>query len=143
MASYNNIQLLGNIGSVEVKTFQNGGKIVEISLATTERWKDRNGELREETQWHKLVIGGPGADTVEKYAHKGDPFFVTEAKMTYRKYEDRDGNTRSVPEVRVKNFQLMGKKGDSQQTAAPAPQAPDPALVSAGLVDNPDGDLPF
>ena len=58
MASYNNITLLGNIGNVQVKTFQNGGKIVEATLATSKRWKDRNGEPREETQWHNLNIGG-------------------------------------------------------------------------------------
>ena len=157
MASYNNIQLLGNIGSVEVKTFQNGGKIVEANLATSKRWKDRNGEVREETQWHKLVIGGNLADTAEKYVQKGDPLFVT-GEMTYRKYQTREGENRSVPEVRVLTLQLLPKgmregPATSGSAPAPAPQAPapaapaaDPALVSAGLVDpqdNPDGDLPF
>lgn len=155
MASYNNIQLLGNIGSVEVKTFQNGGKIVEANLATSKRWKDRNGEVREETQWHKLVIGGNLADTAEKYVQKGDPLFVT-GEMTYRKYQDRDGNTRSIPEVRVLTLQLLPKgmkegaasnsaTGRPAAPAAPAGPAADPALVNAGLVDpqEGDGDLPF
>ena len=87
MASYNNITLLGNIGNVQVKTFQNGGKIVEATLATSKRWKDRNGEPREETQWHNLIIGGNLADAAEKYVQKGDPLFVT-GEMTYRKYPD-------------------------------------------------------
>lgn len=154
MASYNNIILLGNIGNVQVKTFQNGGKVVEAALATSKRWKDRNGELREETQWHNLVIGGNLADTAEKFVQKGDPLFVT-GEMTYRKYQDKEGNNRSVPEVRVLSLQLLPKgmrEGSATSGSASAPQAPapagpaaDPALVNAGLVDpqEGDGDLPF
>lgn len=155
MASYNNIQLLGNIGNVQVKTFQNGGKVVEAALATSKRWKDRNGELREETQWHNLVIGGNLADTAEKFVQKGDPLFVT-GEMTYRKYQDKEGNNRSIPEVRVLSLQLLPKgmkegtasnsaTGRPAAPAAPAGPAADPALVSAGLVDpqEGDGDLPF
>lgn len=152
MASYNNIILLGNIGSVQVKTFQNGGKIVEATMATSKRWKDRNGEQREETQWHNLIIGGNLADTAEKFVQKGDPLFVT-GEMTYRKYQDKEGNNRSVPEVRVLSLQLLPKgmkEGTASNSAtgrpaAPAGPAADPALVNAGLVDpqEGDGDLPF
>ena len=150
MASYNNITLLGNIGNVQVKTFQNGGKIVEATLATSKRWKDRNGEPREETQWHNLIIGGNLADTAEKYVQKGDPLFVT-GEMTYRKYQDRDGNNRSIPEVRVLSFQLLPKgmkEGAATYENSRAPQAQSPAAdraLNAGLV-NPQGseeDLPF
>ena len=148
MASYNNITLLGNIGNVQVKTFQNGGKLVEATLATSKRWKDRNGELREETQWHNLNIGGNLADTAEKYVQKGDPLFVT-GEMTYRKYQDRDGNNRSIPEVRVHNFQLLPKgmkDGADTSGSARAPQATaaDRAL-NAGLINSQESeeDLPF
>ena len=125
------------------------------ALATSKRWKDRNGELREETQWHKLVIGGNLADTAEKFVQKGDPLFVT-GEMTYRKYQTREGENRSVPEVRVLTLQLLPKgmregtatSGSAPATQAQAPAAPaaDPALVAAGLVDpqdDPNGDLPF
>lgn len=151
MASYNNITLLGNIGNVQVKTFQNGGKIVEASLATSKRWKDRNGEPREETQWHNLNIGGNLADAAEKYVQKGDPLFVT-GEMTYRKYQDRDGNNRSIPEVRVLSFQLLQKgmkEGAATYGSARAPQSPaaggDRALMNAGLVNPQESeeDLPF
>ena len=150
MASYNNITLLGFIGNVQVKTFQNGGKIVEATLATSKRWKDRNGELREKTQWHNLNIGGNLADAAEKYVQKGDPLFVT-GEMTYRKYQDRDGNNRSIPEVRVHTFQLLPKgikDGDDASGSARAPQAPAPAAdraLNAGLVNPQESeeDLPF
>lgn len=146
MASYNNITLLGNIGNVQVKTFQNGGKIVEATLATSKRWKDRNGESREETQWHNLIIGGNLADAAEKYVQKGDPLFVT-GEMTYRKYQDRDGNNRSTPEVRVLSFQLLPKgmkEGAAKFGDSRAPQAPAPAADSANTVpQTSDDDLPF
>ena len=150
MASYNNITLLGNIGNVQVKTFQNGGKIIEATLATSKRWKDRNGEPREETQWHNLIIGGNLADTAEKYVQKGDPLFVTGA-MTYRKYQDRDGNNRSIPEVRVLSLQLLPKgtkEGAATYGSARAPQAQAPAAdraLNAGLVNPQESeeDLPF
>lgn len=150
MASYNNITLLGNIGNVQVKTFQNGGKIVEATLATSKRWKDRNGESREETQWHNLIIGGNLADAAEKYVQKGDPLFVT-GEMTYRKYQDRDGNNRSTPEVRVLSFQLLPKgmkEGAATFENSRAPQATAPAAdraLNAGLVNPQESeeDLPF
>lgn len=143
MASFNQITLLGNVGNLEVKTFSNGGKIVEASLATGKRWKDRNGDQHEETQWHRLVISGPLADTAERYIHKGDSLFI-QGEMTYRQWETRDGEKRTSPEVRVLTLQLMPKP-QAQQAAAPAPQAPvagNPHL--ADLMDNnPADDLPF
>lgn len=141
MASFNQITLLGNVGNLEVKTFTNGGKIVEASLATGKRWKDRNGDQHEETQWHRLVIPGPLADTAEKYIHKGDTLFV-QGEMTYRQWETREGEKRTSPEVRVLTLQLMPKqdRGQAPQAAAPAP-APGPMPGFAG--GEGDNDLPF
>ena len=127
MASFNQIQLLGNIGRIDIKTFTGGDRIVECSLATTEHYTDRSGAQKEDTQWHRLVIGGKLADIAERYVHKGDPLFVQGA-MRYRNYTDRDGNGRSVAEVRVTTLQLLAK-GDRQ----PAPAQP------ANIAD----DLPY
>ena len=139
MASFNQITLLGNVGNLEVKTFTNGGKIVEASLATGKRWKDRNGDQHEETQWHRLVIPGPLADTAEKYIHKGDTLFV-QGEMTYRQWETREGEKRTSPEVRVLTLQLMPKqdKGQAPQAAAPAP-GPMPGFAGGEGSE----DLPF
>ena len=139
MASFNQITLLGNVGNLEVKTFSNGGKIVEASLATGKRWKDRNGNQHEETQWHRLVISGALADTAERYVHKGDSLLV-QGEMTYRQWESREGEKRTSPEVRVLTLQLMPKqdKGQASQAAA---QAPGPMPGFGG--DNNDEDLPF
>ena len=141
MASFNQITLLGNVGNLEVKTFSNGGKIVEASLATGKRWKDRNGNQHEETQWHRLVISGPLADTAERYVYKGDSLFV-QGEMTYRQWESREGEKRTSPEVRVLTLQLMPKQdkgqGQASQAAVPAP-GPMPGFAA----DNDGEDLPF
>jgi single-strand DNA-binding protein len=132
MASFNQITLIGNVGNLEVKTFTNGGKIVEASLATTKRWKDRNGDPHEETQWHRLIIGGALADTAERYVSKGDPLMV-QGEMTYRQWETREGEKRTSPEVRVQTLQLLTRK---EQAAAPA------ARPTYAGTDHSD-DLPF
>lgn len=132
MPSFNQITLIGNVGNLEVKTFTNGGKIVEASLATTKRWKDRNGDPHEETQWHRLVIPGPLADTAERYVSKGDPLMV-QGEMTYRQWETREGEKRTAPEVRVQTLQLLARK---EQAAAPV------ARPSYTVADHSD-DLPF
>lgn len=132
MASFNQITLIGNVGNLEVKTSTNGGKIVEASLATTKRWKDRNGGPHEETQWHRLIIGGPLADTAERYVSKGDPLMV-QGEMTYRQWETSEGEKRTSPEVRVQTLQLLARK---EQAAAPV------ARPSYTVADHSD-DLPF
>ena len=139
MASFNQITLLGNVGNLEVKTFSNGGKIVEASMATGKRWKDRNGNQHEETQWHRLVISGALADTAERYVHKGDSLLV-QGEMTYRQWESREGEKRTSPEVRVLTLQLMPKqdKGQASQAAVPAP-GPMPGFAG----DDNGEDLPF
>ena len=132
MASFNQITLIGNVGNLEVKTFTNGGKIVEASLATTKRWKDRNGDPHEETQWHRLIIGGALADTAERYVSKGDPLMV-QGEMTYRQWGTREGEKRTAAEVRVQVLQLLTRK---EQAAAPAAR---PAYAGTDHSD----DLPF
>lgn len=132
MASFNQITLIGNVGNLEVKTFTNGGKIVEASLATTKRWKDRNGDPHEETQWHRLIIGGALADTAERYVSKGDPLMV-QGEMTYRQWETREGEKRTAPEVRVQTLQLLTRK---EQAVAPSAR---PAYEGTNHSD----DLPF
>ena len=121
MASLNKIQLIGNVGRVDVKTFADGGKKVTASLATTRRWRDRNDDLQEETTWHNLIFYGKQGDFVERYVTKGDCIYV-EGEQTYRRYTDRENNQREQPEVRVFAVQLLTRReNDGQQAAAPAP----------------------
>lgn len=142
MASYNQITLLGNIGNVRVKTFSNGGKVVEASLATSKRWKGNDGTQHEETQWHNLIIGGNLADTAERYVAAGDPLFVT-GEMTYRKYTGKDGVDKTAAEVRVLSLQLLPKgmkEGAATTSVRHEEPAPSPAFQA---LTSDDDDLPF
>lgn len=99
--SVNKVILIGNLGAdPEIKSFQNGGKIANIRIATSEQWKDRmTGERKERTEWHNVVINGDGlVGVVERYLKKGSKVYI-EGSLRTRKWQDRDGNDRYTTEV--------------------------------------------
>ncbi len=101
--SVNKVILIGNLGAdPEIKSFQNGGKIANIRIATSEQWKDRmTGERKERTEWHNVVINGDGlVGVVERYLKKGSKVYI-EGSLRTRKWQDRDGNDRYTTEVVV------------------------------------------
>lgn len=101
MSSVNKVILIGNLGAdPEVKSFQNGGKIANLRIATSKRWKDRQtGEVKEATEWHSIVINGDGlVGVVERYLKKGSKVYI-EGELRTRKWQDRDGNDRYTTEV--------------------------------------------
>src|SRR3546814_12536130 len=96
--SVNKVILIGNLGAdPEIKSFQNGGKIANIRIATSEQWKDRmTGERKERTEWHNVVITGEGlVGVVERY-HKKDSKFYSEGSLRTRKCQDRPDNTKNT-----------------------------------------------
>ena len=105
----NKITLIGRVGRVDVKTFTNGNKIVEASLATSFRYKDRDGNRQELTDWHNLVFNGVQADIVERYVTKGDMLAV-QGRMTYREYTDANGVKKTIAEVRVDELDLLRRR---------------------------------
>lgn len=101
--SVNKVILIGNLGAdPEIKSFQNGGKIANIRIATSEQWKDRmSGERKERTEWHNVVINGDGlVGVVERYLKKGSKVYI-EGSLRTRKWQDRDGNDKYTTEVVV------------------------------------------
>lgn len=99
--SVNKVILIGNLGAdPEIKSFQNGGKIANIRIATSEQWKDRmSGERKERTEWHNVVVNGDGlVGVVERYLKKGSKVYI-EGSLRTRKWQDRDGNDRYTTEV--------------------------------------------
>ena len=139
MASLNRALLIGNVGNdPEIRTINNEqGKVASFRLATTERYKDRNGDVKENTEWHQVTAWGKMADIVEKFVKKGSQLYV-EGKITTRKWTDKDGNDRFTTEIRADGIQLLGKR----EEAKPAPAEESPAL-KALKEDDPNGDLPF
>lgn len=104
--SVNKVIIVGNLGGdPEVKSFQNGGKICNLNIATSEDWKDRQtGEKKERTEWHKVVLSTEGlVGVAERFLKKGDKVYV-EGQLQTRKWQDASGNDRYTTEIRVGGF---------------------------------------
>jgi len=104
--SLNKVMLIGNLGAdPEIRSFQNGGKVANLRIATSETWKDRNtGERQERTEWHTVAIFSEGlVNVVENYLKKGSKVFV-EGQLQTRKWQDQQGNDRYSTEVVLRGF---------------------------------------
>lgn len=117
----NKVILLGRLGDApEVRHFDSGGMIATVGLATTEKWRDRqSGELREATEWHRLVFNDRRAEIARDYLAKGSLIYI-EGGLRTRKYTDRDGATRYTTEVRVRELRMLDSRGRGQTESAPA-----------------------
>lgn len=116
MASLNRVTLIGNVGKYpEIKTFASGNKVAQITLATTERYKDRNGEQKEDTEWHSVQAFGKLADVVERFVHKGSLLYV-EGKIRTRSYES-DGRTIYKTEIVANAIQMLDRRQQEQRPA--------------------------
>jgi single-strand DNA-binding protein len=107
----NSVQLIGNLGMYpEVKETENGKKLAKFSLATTETYRNKQGEKVSETQWHNLIIWGGLADIAQKFLKKGKQVAV-EGKLTNRNYDDKEGKRRYITEIVVNDLVLLSKAG--------------------------------
>ena len=177
--SLNKVMLIGNVGrDPEIRYLdgnnpnQGATKVAQFTLATTERYRDRNGELRENTEWHNIVAWRNSADVAEKFIRRGTQLYI-EGKLRTRSWTDQTGNKRYTTEVAVDNLQLLGKRNDGQggpqgsdqgqaggyqqqsyqqprpsfqQPVQQPVQQPRPAPqepMDISLGDNPTDDLPF
>jgi single-strand DNA-binding protein len=108
-AMKNKVQLIGHVGQEpEVKTFGEGKKVVNITLATNDFYINDKGEKVEQTEWHRIVAWGKVAELIEKYVTKGKEIAI-EGKLTHRSYDDKDGNKRFITEVVANDILLLGK----------------------------------
>ena len=118
----NKVMLIGNVGNdPEIRYLdsnpqspQGNTKVASFRLATTERYRDRNGETRENTEWHNIVAWRSNADLVEKFVHRGSQIFI-EGKLRTRQWTDQTGNKRFTTEIQADNIQLLGKRPDAPQ----------------------------
>lgn len=141
MASLNRVELIGRIGrDPEVRTLESG-KIVNLSLATSERFKNKDGEVQENTEWHNLTMFGKLAESADKLLVKGTLVYV-DGKLHSRSYE-KNGETRYVTEILCNGFQLLsGGKPKDDQPAQPRGRAAS-RPIEAYDNDNGESDLPF
>ena len=139
----NRVQLIGNLGrDPEVRTTQNGGRVVTLSIATSESWKDeRSGERRERTEWHRVVIFNEGlGKTAERYLEKGAKVFL-EGKLTTRKWQDQSGADRYSTEIHLTPYNGVLTFLDSRRDGA-RPSGGEPT-GSTGPSADPDDEIPF
>jgi single-strand DNA-binding protein len=118
--SLNKVQLIGHVGKDPEYTYTSGGTAVAtFRLATSESWKDKNGALQENTDWHTIVVWNSQyrnlADIVHKLVHKGSKLYV-EGKLKYRTFESRDGSKRTVTEIIADNIMLLDAKPANEQS---------------------------
>lgn len=136
----NKVFLKGNCGQdPRITDFQDGGKVAQFSLATTERgFKTRDGkEIPDVTTWHNIVVKRTGlAGVCEQYVKKGTPLLIV-GKIQTREYESRDGGTRYITEIVVEEMELLG--GKRERDSAPAPE---PDYTPGGSYTPMDEDLP-
>lgn len=112
MAGVNKVILVGNLGKdPEVRHLENGATVANFSIATSETYKDKNGERQTQTEWHNIVLWRGLAEIAEKYLRKGNQVYI-EGKLRTRSWVDKDGVTRYTTEVVGDNMTMLGSKGD-------------------------------
>ncbi len=147
--SVNRVILVGRLGKdPETRFMPNGEAVTNITLATSERWKDKGGEQQEKTEWHRLTFYRKLAEIAGEYLKKGSLIYV-EGKLATRKYQDKEGKDTYTTEVIVNEMQMLsGKPSGDQETDRPAPvnstkPAGTTSKAGAGGFDDFSSDIPF
>jgi len=147
--SINKAILVGNVGKdPEVRYLEGGASVASFSLATTEVYKNKNGEKVSQTEWHNIVAWRHLADLAEKYINKGKQLYI-EGRITNRSWEDKDGVKRYTTEIVANTIQLLGRKGDEvdgssdnnpQSEKRDSPKEEKPEFTEESMEED---DLPF
>lgn len=144
MASVNKVILVGNLGSApETRYMPNGDAVANISLATTESWKDKTtGEKKEITEWHRVVFYRKLAEIVGQYLKKGSAVYV-EGRIRTRKWQDKEGQDRYTTEIEGNAMQMIGGKGSQSESSDSGPSSQSQSKPASSGFDDMDDDIPF
>jgi single-strand DNA-binding protein len=148
MGSVNKVILVGNLGrDAELRYTPGGAAVATLNLATTEVFKDREGQRKEDTQWHRVILWGKTAESLQDYLTKGKQIYV-EGKLQTRKWKDKDGNDKYTTEVRGDRVVLLsgggGNRGERPVSDRTTMQSDEFAHAEpAGSVELTDDDIPF
>lgn len=145
----NKVILVGHLGrDPEVRYTPSGSAVANVSIATSDSWKDKNtGEQHDRTEWHRVVFFNRLAEIVGEYLKKGAQVYV-EGRLQTRKWQDKEGNDKYTTEIVANEMQMLGSRGSSDaaefnQDSAAAPQAAAPATTATATADDFDDDIPF
>ncbi len=153
MASVNKVILIGNLGrDPELRYTQSGQAVANFTLATTERFSNREGERQERTEWHRIVAWGRTAELCAQYLAKGRSVYI-EGRLQTREWEDKEGQKRRTTEITAQSVQFLGGRGQGGDagpppTSADAPSGAPPASSGVeggggGSAAPPKDDIPF
>jgi single-strand DNA-binding protein len=142
--SVNKVILVGRLGADPEKAVTGSGKnVTKFNLATGETWKDKNGQKQERTEWHRIVVWGPQADSCASYLSKGRQVYI-EGRIQTRQWDDKEGNKRYTTEVVAQNVQFLGSKNDGgARTTTDFASADVNATPSSFEMDTGPDDVPF
>jgi single-strand DNA-binding protein len=139
MGSVNKVILLGNLGKdAELRYTPGGAAVATIRLATTDRYKDKEGQWQDQTEWHSVVIWGKTAESLAEYLRKGKQIYV-EGRLQTREWTDKEGKKRYTTEVRSDRIVLLGGRGQAAEKDEPQAGA-EPSRDAVELTDD---DIPF
>jgi len=158
MASVNKVILIGNLGrDPETRYMPDGGAITNISIATTDKWKDKAGEMQEKTEWHRVAFFGKLAEIAGEYLKKGSQVYV-EGRLQTRKWQDKEGQDKYTTEVVANVMQMLGSRqgqgqgGGDREAGGERPEraqgaqgaaAKPAAKAGGGKFDDFEDDIPF
>ena len=144
-ASVNKVILIGNLGKdPEIRYLTNSDAVTNITLATTENWKDKNGEKQEKTEWHRITFFRKLAEITGEYLKKGSMVYV-EGKLETRKWTDKEGVERYSTDIIANSMKILSKREGSGKPEGGYEQRPkaDKARQEGGLDDDEDDNIPF
>ena len=125
MPSWNKATVAGHLGAdPEIQYTPGGAAVLNLSLASNEKWKDKEGNLQEHTEWHKIVCWNKLAETCAQYLHKGDPVMF-EGKLKTDKWQDKDGNDRYTTKIVAREMMFMGRGKDGGSNSDSQPPSDD------------------
>lgn len=151
MASVNKVILVGNLGrDPEIRYMPSGDAIANFSIATTDTWKDKNGDKQERTEWHRVAMFGKLAGIAGEYLKKGSQVYI-EGRLQTRKWQDKEGVDRYTTEIVADRMQMLGGRGGSDSGRQPPPPAeprsspvePATRAVEGGGFGDLEDDIPF
>ena len=145
MGSVNKVILVGNLGrDAELRYTAGGAAVSTLNLATTEVWNDKQGQKQEKTEWHRIVLWGKQAESLQEYLVKGKQIYV-EGRLQTRQWDDKDGNKRYTTEIKADRITLLGGGGGrsgGMDRGGGATQAPG-ASNDPPMEPITDDDIPF
>jgi single-strand DNA-binding protein len=143
MGTVNRVILVGNLGrDAELRFTGGGAAVAKFSVATTESFKGRDGERKEETEWHRISYWGKNAETLSQYLLKGKQVYI-EGRLRTEKWKDKEGNDRTTVEVKADRLVLLGSAGGGARREADRDEGHEPA-AGEGTVSMPaDDEVPF